>query len=129
MLRPAGAAEVAELAEALAVAHRVAVLAETDPAAPLVVATRAALEIADARRADRGALRRAALQVHGGDRVRWARWAEQWLPAAELAARRTAPTASVDQESTNRQRGQRRAGRRAEADRGVAYGGPQKDGE
>lgn len=43
-----------ELVEALAVAHRVAVLAETDPTAPLIVATRAALEVADARRAAAG---------------------------------------------------------------------------
>ena len=106
----AGDDERAQLVEALAVAHRIAVLAETDPAAPMVVATRAALEIADTRRPARGARRRAALQVHGGDRARWARWAEQWLPAAELAARRTAPPAGASQESTNRQRGRWRAG-------------------
>lgn len=58
-------------AEGLALAHRVAVLAETDPAAPLIVATRAALDIADARRSDRQARRLAGQQIHGGDSEWW----------------------------------------------------------
>ena len=83
--------ELSGLAGAVAVAHRVAVLAETDPNAPLVVAVRAALEVADARRAAHRDRRIAGLQVHGGDSSWWACWAEQWLPYAEMAALRATP--------------------------------------
>lgn len=80
-----------EFAEALAVAHRVAVLAETDPGAPLVVALRTALEVADARHAARRDRRVAGWEVHGGDSAWWARWANQWMPYADLAALRATP--------------------------------------
>ncbi|MGH3613484.1 MAG: hypothetical protein ACRDRK_13005 [Pseudonocardia sp.] len=76
MSSPAGLAgaqgERVEFAEALAVAHRVAVLAETGPRAPLVVAVGVALEVADARRAARREQRIAGRQVHGGDSAWWA---------------------------------------------------------
>lgn len=80
-----------ELSEALVVAHRVAVLAETDPNDPLVVALRVALEVADARRADRRDLRVAGWEVHGGDSAWWARWVQRWMPYADLAALRATP--------------------------------------
>jgi hypothetical protein len=82
---------VGEVAEALALAHRVAVLAETDPAAPLLVAIRSAIEVADARRTARRDRRVAGWEMHGGDSVWWARWAERWMPYAELAALRATP--------------------------------------
>lgn len=80
-----------EVAEAVAVAHRVAVLAETDSGAPLVVAMRAALEVADARRTARRDRRVAGWEVHGGHGAWWACWAEQWMPHTELAALRATP--------------------------------------
>lgn len=83
--------ELSELMGALVVAHRVAVLAETDPGAPLVVALRTALEVADARHAARRDRRVAGWEVHGGDSAWWARWANQWMPYAELAALRATP--------------------------------------
>lgn len=93
----------AELAEALAIAHRVAVLAETDPDAPLILAVRVALEVADARRADRRDRRVAGWEVHGGDSTWWARWAERWMPYTELAALRTTPgTTGLDGEPDTR---------------------------
>lgn len=81
----------AEVTDAVAVAHRVAVLAETDPGAPLIVATRAALEVVDARRTARRDRRAAGLEVRGGDGAWWARWAGQWMLYAELATLRATP--------------------------------------
>lgn len=88
-VRPGQTAD--QLSEALVVAHRVAVLAETDPGAPLVVALRTALEVADARHAARRDHRVTGWKVHGGDSAWWARWANQWMPYAALAALRATP--------------------------------------
>lgn len=94
-----------EVAEAVALAHRLAVLAETDPAAPLIVAVQAALDIAEARRAARRVHRLVALQIHGGDRAQWRRWAGQWVPADELARRRACPNSIVDDTSSGDRQG------------------------
>lgn len=96
---------VGEVAEALAIGHRLAVLAETDPAAPLIVAVRVALEVADARRAARRDRRVAGWEVHGGDSAWWARWAERWMPYAELAALRAVPGTTVLDGETGDQAG------------------------
>ncbi|MGH3612529.1 MAG: hypothetical protein ACRDRK_08015 [Pseudonocardia sp.] len=96
---------VSEVTEALAIAHQVAVLAETDPAAPLIVATRAALEVADARHAARRDRRVAGWEVHGGDSARWARWADQRMPYAKLAALRATPGTTAHDGETGDQAG------------------------
>lgn len=88
---PTAALEEQELAEAVALAHRLAVLAETDPTAPLIAAVQAALDIAGARRDARRARRLVALQIHAGGCESWRRWADQWIPADELARRRARP--------------------------------------
>jgi hypothetical protein len=69
-------------------AHQLAVLAETAPDADLLIAVRLALEVADARRAHRGAVREASLDVAGG----WPRgYADRWVPHEEITRRRTQP--------------------------------------
>lgn len=66
-------------------------LMERDPHHPLVLAARLALEIGDARRADRRALREASLDVHGGDTDYWRRVTDNHLPYDELQRRRHQP--------------------------------------
>jgi hypothetical protein len=67
----------------------IAQLAETDPHHELLIAARLALTVADARRADRRALRESALEVHAGRTPgQWRRWAERHVPFEELQRRR-----------------------------------------
>lgn len=77
-----------DLPAAVALAHQLAALAETDPDHPLLIAVRFALEISDARRARRRAVRMAGLDVHGGQRWHWADYARNHVPHAEIARRR-----------------------------------------
>jgi len=105
--QPGSAKPNLQLTDAVALAHRVAVLAETDPAGPLIVAVRAALEIADARHADRRDRRMVGLEVHGGDSAWWARWAAQWMPYAELAALRAVPGTTAPDGKPGEQAGAR----------------------
>lgn len=73
----------------VALALAIAQLAETDPHHELLIAARLALDIADARRADRRALRETALAVHAAQsRGQWRRWAQQRVPFEELQRRR-----------------------------------------
>lgn len=73
----------------LALALTIARLAETDPHHDLLIAARLALDIADARRANRHALREAALQVHTARTpAQWRRWAQHHVPFEDLQRRR-----------------------------------------
>jgi hypothetical protein len=63
---------------------------ETDPEHPAILAIRMALEVADNRRAERGAIREAALDVHGGDTDYWRRFADNHVPYTEIERRRRA---------------------------------------
>lgn len=79
---------------ALELAHELAVLAETDPDNLVLLAVRLALDVADARdveRARRWETAQAGLQVHGGDRGFWRRWADNRVSFAELQRRRAVP--------------------------------------
>lgn len=71
-------------------ALQLAQIAETDPHHEILVAVRLALEIADARRAERGALREASLEVHGGDTAMWRALAAR-APRSTILARRAQP--------------------------------------
>lgn len=76
----------------ITLAHQLAVLAETEPDHPLLIAVRIALEVADARRAHHRARREASLDVHGALPPReWRRWADNHVPHAEIARRRATP--------------------------------------
>jgi hypothetical protein len=78
--------------EYIAAAHRIAVLAETDPDHPVILAVRLALEAADARREHRGAIRQAGLDIHSGRTPEeWRRWADNHVPHAEIERRRAEP--------------------------------------
>lgn len=85
-LRPP-VADPGDLAEAVALAARLAAAAERDPSHPLVVAARAALEVADARIAAHRALREASLDVHDADPDVWRRGVLD-VPFEELQRRR-----------------------------------------
>jgi hypothetical protein len=72
-----------------ALALTIAQLAETDPHHELLIAARLALDIADARRAHRRALREASREVHAArSRGQWRRWAQEHVPFEELQRRR-----------------------------------------
>lgn len=78
--------------EPATLALQLAQIAETDPHHEILLAVRLALEIADARRADRRALREAALDVHGAKSpAEWRQWAQTRVPFEELQRRRVQP--------------------------------------
>lgn len=84
----------AETGRAVELAHELAVLAETDPHHPLLLAVRLALDVVDARdveRAERWEEGQAGLRVHGGEAGRWRRWASNYVSFAELQRRRAVP--------------------------------------
>jgi hypothetical protein len=80
------------VSEAVALAHRLAVLLETDPDHPVVIAVRFALDVGDDRRARHRAVREAGLDVHSGlTPTEWRRWAANHVPHDEMTRRRAAP--------------------------------------
>jgi hypothetical protein len=87
------AAEVEPLpADIIETARQLAILVETNPDSPVLLAVRLALEVADGRRAARRARREAGLDVHSAlTPEQWRRWAENHVPHAEIARRRAEP--------------------------------------
>lgn len=81
----------AVLTSAVALAARLDRLARTDPAHPVLIAVRAVLDAADARRAEHRARREASHDVHSGDTAYWRRTAALHIPHDELQRRRLLP--------------------------------------